>query len=173
MSSVADELVVLQYLNSKIEEKIASDLALIDEPEYDSLTAKQKAQVQSFSKSQVVLGDDEFDLINSDDESTPAILGEIDARRVTTPSAQGRRVYGTSHFTYSVMVARENRSYATYVQEVIDVVNRIEEVFSAETNKRILIGDIVFAIFNWQDMKVSGAVIPITTNVNNFDYQVT
>lgn len=173
MSINADELVVLAYLKTKLEEKIAQDLVLLDTPEFDGLTAKEQREATTFSKCQVVYGDTEFNLIDSSNNSTPVILPEIDTRRTTTSSNQGSRIYGTSHFTFSVMVARENRSYEVYTQEVINVVNKVEEVFKAETGKRILIGDISFAIFNWNELKVSGAVIPITTNVNNYDYQVT
>jgi len=167
-----DIILYFEHVINEYIEHAKNELNSLNEqdPNYD--------KYELLSRSKIYIDPDEDINLTIPQEHTepsiiqPAIIIEIDSKNITTNSVTGKPIYGEHSYTISVVVPKEGRKFIQYKRESITLAEIIENIFGEQTDKRINIGNTTYSDFMFGSIEASGAVIPVNTNINNFDYSI-
>ncbi len=119
--------------------------------------------------------DIEINLVDADEKSTPVVVIELVDTIPTLNNVKGRIINADTQFNISVLTAK--RSEITYInnkKENIVLVKQILSTFADDMDNRFLVNQVSFNDFQQGDgIPIISSVINITTNVGNFQYELT
>jgi hypothetical protein len=118
--------------------------------------------------------DVEISLVDSDEKSTPLVVIELVNTVATQNNVKGRIIFADTNFSISVLTARRSEvSYINNKKENIELVKQVLATFANDMNNRFNITEITYNDFQQGDLPIISAVISVTTNIGNFQYELT
>lgn len=119
--------------------------------------------------------DEEFELLNTNQESTPVVLLELDLTASFKTGSKGQMINGGTDIKIFIIVAKNSREFTVYYEELVGLGAKIRDVFQLYPDKSIqyISSKFVNDYYIANDIPAVAIEMTVRVPVGNFDYSYT